>query len=65
MTSTNSVIRRAHRAGLSVKKTRHGWIFGELGHHDTFFLGQRSHRNRHCDRRIDSRLRKREKGGLD
>lgn len=65
MTSTNSVIRRAHRAGLSVKKTRHGWILGELGHHDTFFLGQRSHRNRHCERRIESRLRKREKSGLD
>lgn len=65
MASINSVLRRAHRAGLPVKKTRHGWVLGELGHHDTFFLGQRSHRNRHCERRIDSRLRKHEKGGLD
>ena len=65
MTSTNSVLRRARRAGVPVKKTRHGWVLGDVGHPDSFFLGQRSHRNRHSERRIDSRLRRREKGGLD
>jgi len=50
---------------MPVKKTRHGWVLGDVGHPDSFFLGQRSHRNRHSERRIDSRLRRREKGGLD
>jgi hypothetical protein len=65
MASTKSVLRRANQVGMPIKKTRNGWVIGELGHDDTFFLGQRSRRNRHSERRIDSRLRKREKGGLD
>lgn len=65
MTSTKSVLRRAQRAGLPIKKTRHGWLLGETGHADSFFIGHRSHRTRHSERHIDSRLRKHEKGGLD
>ncbi len=62
---TNSEIhRRARRAGLNVKKTRRGWVLGEVGHGDSLFFGQSSSRSWHSERRIKSFLTRHEKGGI-
>jgi hypothetical protein len=62
---TKATDRLAHRAGMTVEKRRRGTVYTDPVTGASVYDGNRSRKSPRHERRIESFLRRRERGGMD
>ena len=62
---TQATDRQAHRAGMTIKKCRRGTVYTDPVTGASVYDGNRSRKSPRHERRIESFIRRRERGGMD